>query len=283
MSIPTFFNIIPEEMKAFQQKNREHDYALIDVRQEAEYQSVHIPGAKLIPLDLLEDRMDELPRDREIFFYCRSGVRSQAACISALSSDHSFKKITNMTGGILAWQGHALTGMPKIEVFQNDLSESRLLFKSMDLEKAAEQFYEYLLQHHPDPRYIDAVTQLANAEVAHAKTIYEYWKHTVDDPTPFEILYQGLGGEILEGGEPLEQAISRIDSGESKTCMNLMEMALIIELSAYDLYRSMADQHEDASARQAFLHLAQMEKNHIQTVADIMPLCLEIDKEQAEE
>ncbi|MFP3906504.1 MAG: rhodanese-like domain-containing protein, partial [Acidimicrobiales bacterium] len=53
---------------------------LIDVRRPDEHEQAHIPGATLIPLDQVPDRVDELPADREILVICRSGGRSAAAC-----------------------------------------------------------------------------------------------------------------------------------------------------------------------------------------------------------
>jgi rhodanese-related sulfurtransferase len=50
---------------------RKGDAVLIDVRPAAEYEAGHIDGAYSIPIDELEDRLAELPGDREIVAYCR--------------------------------------------------------------------------------------------------------------------------------------------------------------------------------------------------------------------
>ena len=47
------------------------DVLLLDVRPEREYREGHIPRARSLPVDELEDRLDELPEDREIVAYCR--------------------------------------------------------------------------------------------------------------------------------------------------------------------------------------------------------------------
>ena len=47
------------------------EVVLIDVRPAQEYASGHIPGALSIPIDELEQRLKELPRDREVVAYCR--------------------------------------------------------------------------------------------------------------------------------------------------------------------------------------------------------------------
>jgi rhodanese-related sulfurtransferase len=47
------------------------DVLVLDVRPEAEYRAGHIPGARSLPVDQLEHRLDELPEDKEIVAYCR--------------------------------------------------------------------------------------------------------------------------------------------------------------------------------------------------------------------
>ena len=65
-----------EEARAYMTRGREKNYLLVDVRQPDEYAREHIPGAVLIPLGELPARQNELPPDRDILFYCRSGMRS---------------------------------------------------------------------------------------------------------------------------------------------------------------------------------------------------------------
>jgi rhodanese-related sulfurtransferase len=50
---------------------RRRDAILVDVRPREEYEAGHIEGARSIPLDELEDRLAELPADREVVAYCR--------------------------------------------------------------------------------------------------------------------------------------------------------------------------------------------------------------------
>ena len=50
---------------------REGAVVLVDVRPREEYEAGHIEGARSIPIDELEDRLAELPADREIVAYCR--------------------------------------------------------------------------------------------------------------------------------------------------------------------------------------------------------------------
>lgn len=77
---------------------------VLDVRTPAEFASGHIPNARLVPLDELEDRIAELPaRDAPILVHCAAGGRSAAA--SELLGHHGFTRVYNLVGGMHAWSG----------------------------------------------------------------------------------------------------------------------------------------------------------------------------------
>ncbi|MBI4025205.1 MAG: molybdopterin-synthase adenylyltransferase MoeB [Verrucomicrobia bacterium] len=87
------------------------DFDLIDVRDPHEWQIVRIPGARLIPLGELPDRLSEVNPGREIVLHCKSGGRSGRAL--KLLKEKGYKNLKNVTGGILAWATHVDPTMPK--------------------------------------------------------------------------------------------------------------------------------------------------------------------------
>ena len=77
------------------------DVVLIDVREDSEYAEGHIPGAVLIPLGQIPDRLDEIPQDKTVIAVCRSGNRSGQA--TNFLRQQGFDNVHNMQGGMLAW------------------------------------------------------------------------------------------------------------------------------------------------------------------------------------
>ena len=77
---------------------------LLDVREPDEYAAIHAPNAKLIPLGEVGLRLKELEayKDKPIAVMCRSGRRSAKAV--ALLQEAGFSKVSNVQGGILAWE-----------------------------------------------------------------------------------------------------------------------------------------------------------------------------------
>ncbi len=101
--------ISPVEVK--QKIDRGDPFVLIDVREPHEWQICHIPQAKLIPLGELPKRVNELDSAVEIVAHCKSGMRS-AKAVDFLKQA-GFKKVKNMTGGILAWSDKVDPSVPK--------------------------------------------------------------------------------------------------------------------------------------------------------------------------
>jgi rhodanese-related sulfurtransferase len=78
------------------------DLNIIDVREVDEVVTGKIPGAVNIPLGLVEFRMHELDKEKAYIMVCRSGGRSGRA--AQFLEGQGFN-VTNMTGGMLAWEG----------------------------------------------------------------------------------------------------------------------------------------------------------------------------------
>jgi adenylyltransferase/sulfurtransferase len=93
--------ITPAELKA--KFDNGDNFALIDVREQHEYEIVNIKGATLIPKDriLSGEALAELPQDKPIVLHCKSGARS-AEALAALHAA-GFKDATHLGGGVLAW------------------------------------------------------------------------------------------------------------------------------------------------------------------------------------
>ncbi len=76
---------------------------LVDVREPAEWEIVRIPGATLIPKDeiLRGDALSNLPQDKQIVMYCKTGVRS-AETLAAVKNA-GFRDAVHVQGGVTAW------------------------------------------------------------------------------------------------------------------------------------------------------------------------------------
>jgi NADPH-dependent 2,4-dienoyl-CoA reductase/sulfur reductase-like enzyme/rhodanese-related sulfurtransferase len=85
---------------------------LVDVRDPDEFQEGHISGALNLPLNELRARLGELPRDRELWLYCRVGQRGYYA--TRLLMQHGFR-VKNLPGGFLTYDLVNSASTPKAE------------------------------------------------------------------------------------------------------------------------------------------------------------------------
>jgi rhodanese-related sulfurtransferase len=75
---------------------------VIDVRTPEEFSAGHIPGAKLVPLQVIDSMVSELDKNKKYVVVCRSGNRSTQA--SGILAEKGFSNIYNMTGGMNEWK-----------------------------------------------------------------------------------------------------------------------------------------------------------------------------------
>ena len=261
--------IWPEELQTYLRDHIETDYILIDVRQPEEYEIEHIPGARLIVLGTLDDTLHQLPKDRDLIFYCHSGMRSRVAGDHFAEKGFDPDRIYSLMGGISAWENPVLSDYPQLHILQDLPSSSTLMETAMNLEKGAARFYAYLVDKLRGNPLVEALEKIAAMEHAHAKLIYNTLISSEKDEAAFEEIYDSLSGDIMEGGQALDTACNELEKQSGSFLINALEMALGIEYAAYDLYRTFADTSDEVTVQKAFLTLCQAEKKHIEQIAKL--------------
>jgi adenylyltransferase/sulfurtransferase len=88
------------------------DPYLVDVREPVEFEIVKIPGGVLIPKDriLSGEALAELPQDRPLVLYCRTGVRSAEALAAVQAA--GFRDAVHVQGGVTAWATQVDPSLP---------------------------------------------------------------------------------------------------------------------------------------------------------------------------
>lgn len=90
------------------------DIALIDIRSDAEVAQGILPSAEHVAMHLIPLRMHDLPKDKDVVLYCRSGARSYHAC--NFLGQQGIGNVINLRGGIIAWarQGFEIAAPQKV-------------------------------------------------------------------------------------------------------------------------------------------------------------------------
>ncbi len=92
---------------------REAGAVILDIRNACEWDEGIIPGSVRIPLGELEDRIGELPTDKDIVVVCHSGARSRIGL--EILRKHGLERTVSMNGGLAGWKaaGHAVEDPPR--------------------------------------------------------------------------------------------------------------------------------------------------------------------------
>jgi rhodanese-related sulfurtransferase len=84
---------------------------LVDVREQAEWDIVHLPAGQLLTDQLLDEILSDWPQDTSIVCYCHHGIRSVNAAL--FLAQKGFRNVSSMRGGIDAWAQEVDPSLPR--------------------------------------------------------------------------------------------------------------------------------------------------------------------------
>ena len=74
---------------------------VLDVRTPQEYAEGHVPGAVNVPYDQLASRLADIPKDKDVVLYCKSGRRAGIA--AEVLAGQGYERLQHLEGDIVAW------------------------------------------------------------------------------------------------------------------------------------------------------------------------------------
>jgi rhodanese-related sulfurtransferase len=83
---------------------------LLDVREPWEFETCHIEGAQLMPMNSVPARQEELDPETPVVCICHHGIRSMQ--VAAFLERNGFTDVFNLTGGVQAWAQQVDGAMP---------------------------------------------------------------------------------------------------------------------------------------------------------------------------
>jgi len=240
-------------------------YSLVDVRHPREYEGGHLPGAHLIPLDELPDRLGDLDPQKLTIIYCAKGIRSRAAAALLLGS--GFREVHSIEGGLEAWHGPVAEGPPDsgMAYFSPAAKPEELIALAWLLEDGSRNFYHALSGMLHNKEAAAVFRELAIAEVHHMSSLLALYAQFTgkesDAGFPWSVLSLGPEGDIMEGGMRVDEALKWV---QGKGMKSVLELAIAAETNSYDLYLRMERAVDDTRSRKVFRTLCDEERSHLQ-------------------
>ena len=103
-------HITAQELAQWLTNSSKKSPLLLDVREPGEYETCHIEGAQLMPMQTVPARLNELDEDAKIVCICHHGGRSMQ--VAHFLEHRGYSKVINLTGGVHAWAQQVDPAMP---------------------------------------------------------------------------------------------------------------------------------------------------------------------------
>jgi len=258
-----------EQARTYMADHPQEAFTILDVRQPVEYESGHIPGAKLIPLPDLTDRLSEIDSQKPAIVYCAVGGRSRVA--AQMLSGKGYAPVYNLSGGFKSWQGKAaFFGEDKgLELFSGNEAPDKTLIVAYSLEAGLRDFYVSMAPKVGDTKARQLFQKLSEIEILHQDRIFnEYIKITGKSQTRSEFEKQ-IVTKAMEGGLTTEEYV-RLFSMDPESPTDITELAMSIEAQALDLYMRAADKSKNAQSREMLMQIAGEEQAHLKQLGKLI-------------
>jgi rhodanese-related sulfurtransferase/rubrerythrin len=267
--MPDYTDLSPVQARAYLAAHGSDAFTLLDVRQDWEYEELHIPGAKHIPLPELAERVAELDRGKPVLAYCRSGKRSSAA--AGLLAGQGFGRVLNLAGGITAWQGQAVSGGPNLglDFFAGAAGPRDVVLRACSMEQNLNQFYAGLAGRAEDQETKETYLQLAGFEEKHIAWLLIVHRQATGEALTVADFLDLAPDKALEGGITAEDFLE-MNPGLLDSPQTALEAAMAVEAYAQDLYARLAADAADQESAKLLLRLADEEKAHLKVLGTLL-------------
>ncbi len=255
--------------KSFMDQQSIDDFTLLDVRQPSEYEQEHIPGAKLIPIPDLGDRLDELDPDKTIVVYCAVGGRSRVA--AQMLAGKGFNSVVNLAGGIKSWSAGTALGKEDLGVslFSGKESPLETLVVAYSLEQGLREFYLSMTDKVENEKVKKLFSKLAEIEVKHQESIYQQYLDMADHAPTLEEFEGKIVVSAVEGGLTTEE-YGNLFNPDWESPVDVISLAMSIEAQALDMYQRVAGKTGDEKSKKVLLHIAEEERMHLSQLGKLM-------------
>ena len=261
--------MFPDDAEDFISQEPEGTFTVLDVRQPMEYESEHLPGARLIPLPELPDSLHELDPEKPLIVYCAVGGRSRMA--AQLLANHDFKKVYYVEGGMEAWEGPAAEGPREfhLQFVKGDETPQQIIALTYSMEKGLKTFHETVQAKAKDPELVKLLGHLIRAEESHMRRLLEVSSRWEIPPAEIETFQEELQTTVMEGGIDTGEFLQKNESF-LQTITGVIDVAMMIETQALDLYLRMATESRNAATQEVLLEIAEEEKAHLKALGRVL-------------
>jgi rhodanese-related sulfurtransferase/rubrerythrin len=251
------------EARQYIQRMAGDGFTLLDVRQPGEYESEHLPGAKLIPLPELAGRLAELDADKPTMVYCAIGGRSRVA--AQVLAAKGFREVLNLSGGIKAWNSRKAVGPEDtgLHLFSGSESPEETLMTAYSLEEGLREFYVSMAAKVKAESARRLFDKLSGIEIKHQDRIFNEYLRLSGTAVSREEFTEKMVAPAMEGGLTTDDYL-RLYQPDLEVPEEVVSLAMAIEAQALDLYQRAADRAGTTESKNVLMQIANEERAHLE-------------------
>jgi rubrerythrin len=177
-----------------------------------------------------------------------------------------------MDGGIDAWNGLVAEGTPEsgMTFFSSADKPGELIALAWVMEDGSRRFYYNISELLKENESAALFKDLTTAEDHHKQSLMKLYSEITGietAETPEADLYGETDTDIMEGGMSVTEALEWAGNHEVK---EILELAMSLEINAYDLYLLLEKNMQDEKSRKVFKVLAEEEKQHLDRLTKVL-------------
>lgn len=261
-------DITADEAREMLARAKAGSLTVLDVRQDWEYEQLHLPGAVWIPISELVDRLKEVDPEKPVVAYCHSGVRSRAA--AQLLDSQGYAHVHNLLGGVMAWEGEAAFGPIEmgLHALMGATTAQDLLLVAYGMEGFLQRFYRHMEERAVSDETKTVYARLAGFEDHHQNVIFERYSRT-KGTMDRESFGKAAGSVMAEGGVDPDLFVAE-NGATLDSVLDIVSMAMMFEAQAMDFYMRASRLDENRELEEMLTSLAREEQAHLKVLASFL-------------
>jgi rubrerythrin len=197
------------------------------------------------------------------------GGRSRVA--AQLLAGKGFKEVYNLQGGMRAWNGAKAFGPKELnmELLRGDETPAEITLFAYGMETALGRFYSVMSGRTEDKELGELFSKLAKIEQRHREMVFSLYRSIEASGMDLPSFESSVNVKVMEGGFDIE-AFLKENEPHMKTVPDALNVAMMIETQAMDLYLRYADKSTEVSTKDVLFKIAEEEKAHLGLLGQLM-------------
>lgn len=186
-------------------------------------------------------------------------------------SGKGFKEVFNLNGGIRAWNGEKAFGPQELhlDLLRGDETPSEITVFAYGMENALGTFYVRMSEKTTDKELRDLCRKLGDIEGRHKKMLFGLYSEIDPSGLDEQAFESRAVSHVMEGGFDIE-AFMKENEPHMQTAPDVLNLAMMIEAQALDLYLRYAEKSTDERAKDVLFKLGDEEKAHLAALGDLI-------------